>query len=215
MYQYKKDKKIRYILILSIFFLNIIECSSQTTLIKEEDTYISKSTDLNNTFKTYDTISKEIDRVFNNDTTKIELYLQLNEKATIKRVPNYNNTPESYFASFNIIRNKSGQIIYIAEYPADDSGDWNLIYESYFDKKGNLITFVRKCSFFNGECADIVHEKSEYFYNLNHALMKKTYEITDENKKPLNFKKCVFNYRYDYKIYTTLTEYLKNYIFEK
>ncbi len=160
-------------------------------------------------------ISKKVDFVYKNDTTKIELYLQLNEKEVIKRVPNYNDTQESYFASFNIIRDKSGQIIYIAEYPASESGDWNLIYESYFDEKGNLIVFVRKCSFFNGECAEIVHEKSEYFYSVNHDLVKKTYEITDGDKKPLNFKKCVFNYRFDYKRYTTLSEYLKNYKFEK
>ena len=114
-----------------------------------------------------------------------------------------------------MIRNKAGQIIYIAEYPESESGDWNLIYENYFDTNGNLIAFIRKCSFFNGECAEIVHEKSDYYYNLKHELIKKTYEITDGDKKALDFKKCVFNYRYDYKKYTTLSDYLNKYRFEK
>ena len=115
-----------------------------------------------------------------------------------------------------MIRNKAGQIIYIAEYPECESGDWNLIYENYFDTNGNLIAFIRKCSFFNGECAEIVHEKSDYYYNLKHELKnKRLTKLQMEIKKALDFKKCVFNYRYDYKKYTTLSDYLNKYRFEK
>lgn len=195
--------------------IGLISCNSQTTPITEESNFNLKSSDLPSILKTFNSISKQVDNVYQKDTFKLELYLQLDKEELIKRVPNYDDTPESFYASYNLIRNKTGQIIYIAEYPASESGDWNLIYENYFDENGNLIAFIRKCSFFNGECAEIVHEKSEYYYNLKHDLIKKTYEITDGDKKPLNYKDCVFNYRYDYKIYKTLTEYLKNYKFEK
>ena len=91
-------------------------------------------------------------------------------------------------------------------------------YYNYFDDNGNLIAFIRECSFFNGRCADIVRERSCYYYSTKqyqHDLIKKTYEIVDGDFKPLNYESCDIGYRYDYKIYTTLTEYLKYHKFEK
>jgi hypothetical protein len=160
-------------------------------------------------------LSQEIDNVYNKDTSKIELYLQNDKNGLINRVINFDNFLESFYASYNIIRNELGNVIYIAEFPYSESGDWDLAYENYFDNNGNLIVFIRKCSFFNGICAEIVNEKSEYFYDLNHELIKKTYEITDENKKTLDYKKCVFNYQHDYMQYLTLEEYLTKKKFEK
>jgi hypothetical protein len=205
----------RMILVFGILIISMMSCNSQPTEIKEETNIDLKSIDLSNIIKTFNSISNEVDNVYNKDTTKLELYLQMDKEGLIKKVPNYDDPPESFYASYNLIRNKSGQIIYIAEYPVSESGDWNLIYENYFDFNGNLIAFIRKCSFFNGECAEIVHERSDYYYNLKHELIKKTYEITDGDKNPLDYKKCVFNYRYDYKIYTSLTEYLENNKYEK
>jgi len=161
----------------------LISCNSQTTEITEESNFDLKSTDLTNVLKTFSSISKEVDIVYKKDTDM---------EGLIKKVPDFNDTAESFYASYNMIRNKAGQIIYIAEYPESESGDWNLIYENYFDTNGNLIAFIRKCSFFNGECAEIVHEKSDYYYNLKHELIKKTYEVTDGDKKSLGFQKmCV------------------------
>lgn len=68
----------------------------------------------------------------------------------IKKVPDFNDTPESFYASYNMIRNKAGQIIYIAEYPECESGDWNLIYENYFDTNGNLIVSYENVVFLMG-----------------------------------------------------------------
>ena len=98
---------------------------------------------------------------------------------------------------------------------ASESGDCELIYENYFDSNGNLIAFIRKCRFFNGECADAVIGESVYYYNSKHDLIKKTYKIVDDNDKPLDNTKCVIDYRFDYKQYNTLTEYLKEHNLEK
>jgi hypothetical protein len=201
-------------LLLGLIIFGLISCNSKPIEIREETNYTSESADLKSVLKSFRTISKKIKNVYNRDTTKLELYIQMSESDKIKKVQSFNDSIGSYYSSYNLIRNKSGQIIYIAEFPSSESGDWNLIYENYFDSNGNLIAFVRKCSFFNGECAEIVHEKSEYIYNSRHELIKKTYEISDGDKKPLDFKKCVFNYRYDYKKFLTIKEYLKNYKFE-
>lgn len=196
----------------SLLIFTLISCASQT--ITEESNFELKSSDLSAILKSFNSISKQVDNIYKKDTSKLELYVQLEEKDLIKRVPNYDETPDTCFASYNVIRNDTGQIIYISEYPTSRSGDWFLIYENYFDNNGNLIAFVRKCSFFNSGCAEIVLEKSEYYYNQKHELVKKTYEITDGDKHPLNYKNCVFYYRYKYKIYNTLTKYLKNNKFE-
>ncbi len=193
----------------------LLSCNSQEKQITEESKFDLKSGDLLTILETFNSIVKQVDNVYKTDISKLELYFQMDKEGLLKRIPNFDNTSEAFYASYNLVRNNTGQIIYIAEYPASESGDWNLIYESYFNENGNLIVFIRGCSFFNGVCAEIVHEKSEYYYNLKHELIKKTYEITDGNKNPLNYKDCVFNYRYDYKIYNTLTEYLKILKFEK
>lgn len=205
----------RRLILTGILITIIISCYSQPKYITEETILDLKSSELPSIINTFDSILKEVEYVKEKDTARLELYLQIDENGLIKRVPNYDNTPESYSANYNLIRNKSGQIIYIAEYPNSESDDWSLTYKSFYDTGGNLVAFIRTCSFFNGECAETVHEKSEYYYNTKHVLIKKTYEITDENRKPLDFKKCVFNYRYNYKKYLTLNGYLKNYRFEK
>ena len=209
-----KPDNMKRILTFGFLIFSIISCYSQTKEITEESNFDLKSSDLPSIMKTFNSISKQVDNVYKKDTFKLERYLQLDKEELIKRVPNYDDRPVSFYASYNLIRNKTGQIIYIADYPASQSGDWNLIYLNYFDENGNLIAFIRKFSFFNGGCAEIVHEESHYYYNLKHDLIKKTYEIKDGDEKPLIYKDCDIE-RYDYKIYNTLTEYLQNYKFEK
>lgn len=210
-----KRKIMKQFIIIGLILIGFANCYSQPNAILEETVYNSKSPALNNIMENFELLSKEVDNTYKNNSTKIELYLQLDKKGLIKLVPDFKDVPESFYASYNLIRNKKGQIIYIAEYPRSESDDWYLIYENYFDNKGNLVAFIRKCSFFNGECAEIVHEKSDYYYDSNHKLINKTYEITDGDLKSLDYKKCIFYYRYDYKQYMTLKDYLKIYKFDE
>jgi hypothetical protein len=204
----------RQLLILGLFVFCITTTYSQPLQIVEESVFEIKTPELKDVLSNFKALSSDIDKIYNKDTTRIELFLQLEQDGLIDKVQNFNNVPESLYASYNIIKGKSGHIVYIAEYPFSESGDWNLIYENYFDENGNLLAFVRKCSFFNSECAEIVHEKSEYYCNTKHELIKKTFDIKDGKNKTLDFKKCVFNYRFEYKSYLTLSDFLKNYRFQ-
>ncbi len=192
---------------------SLISCKSKPLVINEETKFDSKSAEMSSIQKKFNTIKKEIENIYLKDTSRIELYIQIDENGTIKRVSNYNNSTESFYASYNIIRNKSGEIIYIQESPSSESGDWNLDYDSYFDDNGNLIAFVRTCSFFSGENDEIIRERSQYFYDSKYNLIKKTYEIKDKNNKPLDVKKCTIEYRFSYTIYTTSKEYLNKHKF--
>jgi hypothetical protein len=210
----KKHSTMNKALLLSLFLLLFNNSYSQIKELEEESTYDSKSPELKQIIANFKSLSNDIDFIYKSDSAKIELFLQINENGIIKKLPNFNKLPKSFFSSFNLIKNKAGDTIYIAEYPNSESGDWFLVYENYYNEKGDLIAFIRNCNFFNGECAEIVYEKSKYYYNSDHILIKKTYEITDANQKPLDFKKCAFYYRYNYKIYKTFKDYLKNHKFE-
>jgi hypothetical protein len=202
-------------LFLGLIILYSFNCNSQPNEINEETVYESKNSSLKKVLDSFKDLSSEIENVYKNDTTRIELYLKIDEKGFIKRVPNFDDVPDAFYSSYNVIKNKTGKIIYIAEYPQSESGDWFTQYENYFDDSGNLVSFIRKSSFFNGECAEVVCEESEYYYDSNHILVKKTYEITDDEGNPLDYTKCTFYYRNDYIIYQTLEEYLKHYKFDK
>jgi hypothetical protein len=205
----------RILLTLGIVIVISINCNTpKTQAIKEETNFDLKSSDLTSILKLYRSLDKEVEYVHKKDTTRLELYLQIDEKSPVKRVSHYSDTLVKYFDCYNLIKNKSGQIIYVLEAPASESGDWELYYESYFDKDGNLVAFIRKCRFFNAECADPAIEESVYNYNLKHELIKKTYKIADDKGKSLDYTKCAIDYRLDYKRYTTVTEYLRGHKLE-
>lgn len=204
----------KHIILFAILFSILISCDSRPKKIFEETIFQSNSAELKTILKKYEDLSKDVSLIYKNNFKSLELYLQLNDSGIVSRVPNFDQIPEAYSATFNLMKNKSYKIFYIGECPHCESGDWYIVYESYFDENGNLIAFVRNCNFFNGECAGVVYEKSEYFYNMQHIMIKKTYEITDKDKKPLDYKKCVFNYRFKYSQCLTLSDYLKNHKFK-
>ena len=199
--------KTQFTIILIILFL--IACKEEQVKISEETSYKSKSPDIFKIVNDYKKVSKLVSNYLTKDTAKIELYLQLDKNDVTKRIANFDSIPQTDYYAYNLIRNKQGKIIYISEYPVTDSDAYDMIYESYFDLEGNLITFVRKCVFTDGECAKVVKERSDYYFDAKHHLILKTYELTDQDMKPLNFATCIFNYRYDYHIYKTVKEYLK------
>jgi hypothetical protein len=200
-----------YLIIFGLLFC--LSCNSQTE-ISEESNIVFNASEAKQVESEYQKVKQLVDNIYNSEESKIELYIQENIESKIERVPNFDNIPESILRSFNIVRGSDNEVIMIAEYPFSDSGDWDITYESYFDKKGNLIAFVRLSNFFNGQCAEIVKERSIYYYDKKHILVKKTYEIKDGEEKLLNFADCIFNYRYDYTIFVTLLKYFENNKFE-
>lgn len=205
---------IRNILVIALLLLLSNFSMSQNLEIKEESKYTSNSPEIKNVREYFKTLSKEIGNIYKKDFKKVEFYIQVHIDSPIKKVSDFSNIGSIHYTSFNIIRNKEDQVIYIIEFPFSESGDWNIAYESYFDEKGNLVAFIRNCSFFNSKCADIVHEKSEFFYTADHNLVMKTYEIKDGKNKILDYNKCDFRYRFPYTKFTTLTDYLANHPFE-
>lgn len=152
-------------------------------------------------------------RIFLQENYYVELYTQDTDKGLIK-VDNFDNLTPEFRASYNLIRYKSGEIMYVAEFPYAKSGDWENIYESVFDKEGNLLKFIRKSSFVQDN--RLISEKSEYYYNKHHELIKKTYEIKDHKDQPIvDISGIDFKYRLPYEIYPTRKKWLKAHGLEK
>lgn len=191
-----------------------LTCCKSKIEIEEETNIELNSKDFKIVLNTYNQLEEKVLKCYKTNISCVELYIQMSETSGIKRVAKFNDSIDTYFSSYNVIRDNFGHIIHIAEYPFSESGDWDLVYENYFDTNGNLIAFVRTSSFFNGVCSEIVRENSEYFYNNKHELIKKTYSISDGDNKKINAEKCVFNYRFKYQQEFTIDDYLAKHKFE-
>ncbi len=153
-------------------------------------------------------VLKEADKIFMRSNYLVELYLKTASEKRIVQVPNFEQVPADLAAVYNIIRNKEGNVLYVAEFPYSESGDWENIYESIYDDKGDLLLFVRKSSFLHEGV--VVYEKSSYYYNEKHRLVKKEYLIKYGSASVLPQGVTVeFNYRFPYEKFKTRKKWLK------
>lgn len=97
--------------------------------------------------------------------------------------------------------------LYIKEYLFNKNQAWDYIYERMYNKEGNLIFFVRHYNTYNSACAEVAFEESEYFFNDNGDLIKKSYSIYDNQNNPLNIEDCYMD-REIYDKYPLLSEFL-------
>jgi len=111
--------------------------------------------------------------------------------------------PDEVETTFNLLIDNNSKKICALEVPFSESGDWFILYKSYFDDKGKLFAFERQANFFNSGCtkdeSDAAHETLVKYYS-NGKLIDSTYTLTDSKKRPLVKSKCVFNYDYPYTI---------------
>lgn len=152
-------------------------------------------------------ILAEADYVFMHANYQVELYVQDSITKEMKKVPDFDHLPQGLSATYNVIRDHNGNIMYVAEFPYSVSGDWENIYESVFSESGNLLLFVRKSSFMFSQA--VVAEKSQYYYNPDHKLLKKTYELKDGQENPIPDGTAIdFPYRFPYEKYKTRKDWL-------
>jgi hypothetical protein len=80
--------------------------------------------------------------------------------------------------------------LYCKEYIYNQNKAWDFIYERLYDADGKLILFIRHYNTYNSACAEVALERSEYYWNAEGTLIRKTYEIFDSNNNPLNIEEC-------------------------
>lgn len=196
----------RKLIFCTVATLLFLSCSDKE--IREDAIYDPKEPETAEIIKQSNELLNQADYIFMRENYLVELYVQDSTKQEIIRVPNFENIPAGLIATYNIIRYKSGEIMYVAEFPYSTTGDWENIYESVFDETGKLLKFVRKSRFIEKD--NLVSEKSEYYYNSKHKLLKKTYECMDQNNKNIaDDNELEFKFRFPYNKHFTRAEWLE------
>ncbi|MEE1111844.1 MAG: hypothetical protein UH077_01500 [Bacteroidales bacterium] len=92
---------------------------------------------------------------------------------------------------FDIVKSsRDYNFFYCKEYVYNQNKAWDFIYERLYNENGKLILFVRHYNTYNSACAEVAFERSEYYWNEEGTLIRKTYEIFDSNNNPLNIEEC-------------------------
>ncbi|MDD2287809.1 MAG: hypothetical protein ACK5MH_05460 [Bacteroidales bacterium] len=103
----------------------------------------------------------------------------------------------------------SSKPMFVREMVMNENQAWDFSYGSFFDTIGNLVMFIREYNTFYSQCAELAFEHSEYFYNKDFELIKKTYQAYDQNHNPLEIDDCWMDREY-YSKYKTIDELLSS-----
>lgn len=130
-------------------------------------------------------------------TDKLIILVKVKGQADLKKVIDQ-NWPDDIETTYNIFKNQRGQIIYLGEFPASESGDWTLGLKHYFGDNGKLISFEKRLTYFNEECTDgAVIETIIELYDNDFKVIKTTKIQTDNKGKELKVKDCGHAYNWD------------------
>lgn len=92
---------------------------------------------------------------------------------------------------FELVESKEeNSFLYCKEYIYNQNKAWDFIYERLYNSSGKLILFIRHYNTYNSVCAEVAFERSEYYWDKEGNLIRKTYEIYDSNNNPLNIEDC-------------------------
>jgi hypothetical protein len=115
--------------------------------------------------------------------------------------------PDDIETTYNILKNKREQIVYLGEFPTSESGDWTLGLKHYFEDNGRLIAFEKRLSYFNRDCTDgAVIETVIELYDNDFKLIKSTKVQTDNNGRQLKVKDCEHAYNWTFDKRGTVSE---------
>ncbi len=96
---------------------------------------------------------------------------------------------------------------YIKGYIFNKNQAWDYIYERIYNKEGSLIFFARYYNTYNSGCSEVAFEESEYFFDNEGELIKKTYNIYDNRNNLLDMGNCYMD-RESYDKYFSLKDFL-------
>lgn len=98
--------------------------------------------------------------------------------------------PDDVETTFNLVKDKTGRIIYICEIPNSESGDWFVTLNHYFDENGKTFAFEKHTSSFASVCAEITYETKVEYFDSDFKSIGNDYKLVDDKKKKINPKDC-------------------------
>lgn len=119
-----------------------------------------------------------------------------------------NEEPDSIVITYIMLRDRADNIRLISEFPVNETGDWEIQYDHYFDEEGQTFAFVRKTNFFNSGCSEeLVDEQIEEYYGPEFNRLERFYSLRD-SKNTLSPNDCQLNYDFPYEVVNHLEHYL-------
>lgn len=150
-----------------------------------------------------------IDTLFKRSTDNLIVLAKLTDIDEPIAIKN-GNFPDKVETSYHILKDSSGNMITVSEWPFSESGDWSISFTHYFDQDGKTFAFERQTNFFNSICTDgIAFETRTEFYDSDFNLIDNTYNLVDKENRTLQKDSCQFPYDYEYKIAMDIDSYLK------
>lgn len=179
-----------------------------TTSCKNNQTETTKETNIvNDSLKTETLIEVNFLDILKQQKIEIDSFVSQNPKnlnVLVKRINRSDlfqivngNFPEDVETTFNIVKDKTGNIIYVCEIPHSESGDWFITLNHYFDKNGKTFAFQKQTNEFNSGCAEITYETKTEYYNNDFKSIGSDYKLVDDKKQELHKKDCdLMDYKY-------------------
>ena len=125
-------------------------------------------------------------------------------------VPKPADAPDSADDIFAVLRDDKGHVVYAAEGPVSQSGDWSIQSTHYFDTTGAIAVVERRASFFNGctlaksDSVVGLREIVTSYFAPRHRLVKRTFVRTMFNDStPAPTADCNESFQTAYPIYPT------------
>ena len=111
------------------------------------------------------------------------VFAKIHSKKDPVRVVN-DKWPDDVDYSYNILKDSTGRVIFIAEMPYSESGDWYIEYRHYFDNSGNTIAFERITNVFDSDVkGGVIYETLINYYLPGLKLKDKIYTLKRKDGK--------------------------------
>lgn len=151
----------------------------------------------------------DIDTLYNHSTDQLITMAKLTDNDSLITLKE-DVQPEDLENTFSILKDSTGRIITISEFPQSQSGDWHLVLTHYFNKEGNTFAFEKQTNFFNSMCTEgAAFETKTFYFNGVLNQLDSLYKLVDKDNHALQKDSCQFPYNFDYKISPTLDGYLQ------
>jgi hypothetical protein len=153
-----------------------------------------------------------IDKYIEKHSNDLIVLVKIPGKKALVRVKG-DQWPDEIEYTFNILKDHSGKIIFIAQMPYSESGDSNIEYRHYFDEQGKTYAFSGKESIFDDNVkGGVVRQTLLKYFDVNSKTINEVYRLTDVNNKELKTNVNKIDFSDDvFTIYKDLNDCLKDY----
>jgi hypothetical protein len=127
-----------------------------------------------------------IDALETADPSRLRLFATVPGRAGLLAVQDTLSWPGEVDASFALLYDDAGRLVFHSEVPSSESGDWYMESQHYFDPDGRTIFHRAHVSGFGSECTQILRETVRSFFDARTGtVIARTSAVTDRDENPV------------------------------